>query len=217
VGKVLAGLGGTEVAGEILVDGEIVSRFDAEGVVVEGGSGWAGKLVEIRAQGGGFAYYSIIDEGVPRGTEVRDLTEGLIVQRDFFHLDGRPIDLGHIRQGDILVARIGLRSRSGTVRNIVVADLIPAGLEIENPRLMSRGVPGWARGGEFLPIEYMDIRDDRLLLFTQANTNVREFIYTLRAVTRGRFVLPPIKAEAMYDPTVVSIRGGGQVRVVAAQ
>ena len=114
-------------------------------------------------------------------------------------------------------ARISLVSQSEEIPNVVVADLVPAGLEIENPRLMSRGVPSWAVRTEHLDIEYLDIRDDRLLLFTTANTNERDFYYTLRAVTRGRFTLPPIKAEAMYDPAVTAIRGAGEIRVVESR
>jgi uncharacterized protein YfaS (alpha-2-macroglobulin family) len=60
----------------------------------------------------------------------------------------------------------------------------------------------------------MDVRDDRMILFTDFYwTGEYHFYYALRAVTEGSFVLPPIKAECMYDPAVYSMSGQGSVRV----
>jgi uncharacterized protein YfaS (alpha-2-macroglobulin family) len=217
LGKVIAGLGSVDVEGEIRVGGEVAAEFDREGQVVSGGVEWAGSEVEIRTAGNGFAYYSISEEGVPRGEEQRDVTNGLVVTREYLTLAGKPLDLQRIPQGEVVVAKISLASRSGSVRNVVVADLVPAGLEIENPRLMNRGGPRWTQSSSPLVREYLDIRDDRLLLFTRAESSERHFFYTLRAVTQGRFTLPPVKAEAMYDPSIVSIRGKGEIRVVATE
>ena len=216
LGKVIANVGGLDVAGEVSVGGKVVGTFDRNGAVFSGADDWTGKSVEIRARGKGIAYWSVLHEGVPRGAEVRDVTDGLVVTREYRTIDGQPIDLAAIPQGQVVVAKLTLASGSGTVENVVVADLVPAGLEIENPRLMSRGGVRWGRDMPPLPIAYLDIRDDRLLLFTQAEPGERAFFYTLRAVTQGRFVLPPVKAEAMYDPAVRSIRGAGEIRVVAS-
>lgn len=40
------------------------------------------------------------------------------------------------------------------------------------------------------------------------------FRYAARAVTRGEFVLPPVQASCMYDPSVLARSGSWQVRVV---
>jgi uncharacterized protein YfaS (alpha-2-macroglobulin family) len=61
----------------------------------------------------------------------------------------------------------------------------------------------------------MDIRDDRLLLYVNLQANKPAvFYYGLRAVTRGDFTLPPVSAEAMYDPTYTSIQSSGMIKVV---
>jgi uncharacterized protein YfaS (alpha-2-macroglobulin family) len=44
-----------------------------------------------------------------------------------------------------------------------------------------------------------------------------QFFYTLRAVTVGRFVLPPVKGEAMYDPFKSSVANSGMIRVVSGR
>jgi len=62
----------------------------------------------------------------------------------------------------------------------------------------------------------MDIRDDRMLLYTSFRGGRRQqlFYYAVRAVTPGTFVLPPVNAEAMYDANYSSTSGQGRVRVV---
>ena len=61
----------------------------------------------------------------------------------------------------------------------------------------------------------MDIRDDRMLLFaTLPRQQEQKFYYALRAVTVGEFVLPPVAAEAMYDPAKSSVANSGSLRVI---
>jgi hypothetical protein len=100
------------------------------------------------------------------------------------------------------------------LENVAIVDILPAGFEIENPRLESRaGIP-WISEKGFKP-DYMDIRDDRLIFFGKfPRQQEKRFYYALRAVTRGDFVLPPVAAEAMYDPTKSSVASSGKIRVV---
>lgn len=61
----------------------------------------------------------------------------------------------------------------------------------------------------------MDIRDDRLLLFTSLRkAGTYRFYYALRAVTCGEFFLPPIKAECIYEPEIQSAAGSGILSVI---
>ena len=45
-------------------------------------------------------------------------------------------------------------------------------------------------------------RDDRFLVFGNTEAGKSEFVYQLRAVTRGTFAIPPLHAESMYQPDV---------------
>ena len=87
------------------------------------------------------------------------------------------------------------------IRNAVLVDLLPGGLEVDNPRLRSRGQLGFDPPQGLSPA-YQDIRDDRVLLFVDHIGGEQSFSYTVRAVTPGRFVVPNAFAEAMYDPEV---------------
>jgi uncharacterized protein YfaS (alpha-2-macroglobulin family) len=92
-------------------------------------------------------------------------------------------------------------------------DRLPAGFEIENPRL-GRERAAAATTGKPWKVESMNLRDDRIELFgTLPAGAARTFTYSVRAVTSGTFTLPPVEAEAMYDPTVSSRESGGFITI----
>jgi uncharacterized protein YfaS (alpha-2-macroglobulin family) len=111
------------------------------------------------------------------------------------------------------VCKISLTGYDKSVDNIVITDLLPSAFEIENPRLSTSTELEWKSKNPMI-VQYMDIKDDRLLLFTSLNRNeTREFYYMLRVVNKGNFTLPVIGAEAMYDREFHSYNGAGLVRV----
>ena len=62
------------------------------------------------------------------------------------------------------------------------------------------------------------MREHRLILvghLTRAGSG--KYCYTARAVTAGKFVLPPVKAECMYDSSVNSLWGSGTFVVLPAE
>ncbi|MCB0840948.1 MAG: hypothetical protein KDD99_29975, partial [Bacteroidetes bacterium] len=102
-----------------------------------------------------------------------------------------------------------------SVENLVVADLIPSGFEIENPRVSTSADLTWVNQAQNkMSPAYMDVRDDRLLLFTDLNSRqTARYYYMLRAINAGTFQLPAISVEAMYDPDYKSYYGEGMVRI----
>jgi uncharacterized protein YfaS (alpha-2-macroglobulin family) len=56
----------------------------------------------------------------------------------------------------------------------------------------------------------MNMRDDHLEAFGTLNPGEsKKIVYTVRAVTSGKFTIPPVEAEAMYDPTLWTRAKGG--------
>lgn len=49
---------------------------------------------------------------------------------------------------------------------------------------------------------YIDIREDRVLLFGWVGNEAKEFVYRARATNQGKYVVPPAFAESMYDQNV---------------
>ena len=130
------------------------------------------------------------------------------MRRDYLTRDGQP--MGDIRQNDLVVVKITLASTNGlSVDNVVVTDLLPAGLEVENPRLTEPRDMPWIQKPS--TPDYFDLRDDRINFYTTATGGVKTFYYLARAVSKGRFVVGPVSADAMYNGEYRSYNGTGTV------
>ena len=65
--------------------------------------------------------------------------------------------------------------------------------------------------------DYSDIREDRVIIYGSAGTEVQEFVYQIKATNTGSFIVPPAYGEAMYDREVQAMSaGGGKLVVVPA-
>ena len=150
----------------------------------------------------GSAFYSLITHAVPTEKGFRPVRNGLEVKREYLTENGAPVNPAEIKQGDLIVVRTNIRSTSGRLQNIVIENLLPSGFEVENPRLKTTETLPWATGEKLEP-DYQDIRDDRILIFTDLNDTKWYGYYTLlRVVNPGTFAVPPVQAEAMYAPNI---------------
>ena len=173
-----------------------------------------GQALDLKASGTGSVYYFWSTEGVKAGgdADVPEVDNNIKGRRTYYTRDGREITNLRVKQGDLIVCKIELQTGIRGVQNLAVSDLIPAGFEIDNPRLGSSSAMNWMKTNMYP--EYLDIRDDRLLIFTSMSANdTRSYHYLLRVVNAGRFKLAPLGVEAMYDPDFNSYHGAGTVRV----
>jgi uncharacterized protein YfaS (alpha-2-macroglobulin family) len=146
----------------------------------------------------GAAYYSLTTRGVRNTAAFRPTSDGIKLSRELLTRDGKPLDPAGVRQGDLLVCVTKVESTAGRLDNVVVQNLIPAGLEVENPRLATTESFTWITG-EVSACTNTDIRDDQVLYFVELPESGTLTYYTLlRAVTPGVYVAPPPYAEAMY-------------------
>ena len=100
-----------------------------------------------------------------------------------------------------------------SVENVVITDMLPAGFEIENPRIAESPEMTWASKNASIP-EHLDIRDDRINIFATATGQVKTFYYVVRAVSKGKFKMGPVSADAMYNGEYHSINGAGNITVI---
>jgi uncharacterized protein YfaS (alpha-2-macroglobulin family) len=172
----------------------------------------AGRPVLISAEGQGTLWAFWSAEGVPRDGKVKEEDSGLIVRRTILDMEGQPVASARLVQGELY--RVKLTAESDRpVENLVIVDLLPAGLEIEDP-----GLRGSARlGGEETRarwrVHHVERRDDRLLVFADLPAGRGGYGYVVRAVTAGEFARPPVEAACMYDPGVYSVHGAGVLEV----
>lgn len=164
----------------------------------------------ITAKGSGNVYYFAQSEGVPASGKISEEDKGLRVRREFLNREGKSVS--DIRQNDLVVVKISVVSTNGLdVDNVVVTDLLPAGLEVENPRLTEQRDMPWIKNPT--QPDHFDLRDDRINFYTTATGTQRTFYYMARAVSKGRFVLGPVSADAMYNGEYRSYHGAGTLTI----
>lgn len=204
-----------DVTVEILADGKSIGRFTGKDLTFTDEKLNSASVV-LNAAGNGEVYYFWSAEGVKLHEKVKEEDSFMQVRRTYFsYKTGRKIFDNRFFQGELIVCKIELTGLERGVENVVITDLIPAGFEIENPRLNPATELTW-KAKNPLQIDYMDVRDDRLLLFTNLQRNrTNQFYYLLRVVNKGVYQLPVIGAEAMYDQEYHSYHGAGVIKILA--
>jgi alpha-2-macroglobulin len=173
------------------------------------------------------------------------ISKGFTIERSYYTLDGKPVDLksasggtATVKQNDRLIAVVKVTAAEAGGR-IMLVDHLPAGFEIENPHLVDSGdvkALDWLKSA--VQPEHSEFRDDRFVAaFNFSNATVQSpaadtpngtpqpkgpaamatVAYMVRAVTPGEFVHPAATVEDMYRPERYARTGAGKLTVSAAQ
>ncbi len=183
--------------------------------------------VTIAKDGPGRLYYRVGMQYVPKDLRPPPFEAGFSVSRQYEGADA-PGDVSrdrdgvwHVKLGALVRVRIEMVAPARRY-HVALVDPIPAGFEAQNPSLAMTGTiprdPKQAQGG--VPwwwssawYEHQNMRDERVEAFASLlYGGVYSYSYVARATTPGAFVVPPPKAEEMYDPETFG-RGPGD-RVV---
>ncbi len=152
-------------------------------------------------------------EGVRPNGQYKTGGNGLAITRTWHTLDSTTVDpaKGGLHLGDLLFVQIDIENTSTEyIQNIALVDRLPAGFEIENPRLGRTTKPDWVKDEDQWALDFLNMRDDRIEAFGGLSPKQsRQIVYTVRVVTAGKFAVPPVEAEAMYDPTLWARDAGG--------
>ena len=173
------------------------------------------------------------------------VSKGFTIERTYYTLDGKKVDLasanggqGELRQNDRLVVVLKVESPE-TGGRILVVDRLPAGLEVENPRLVDSGdikTLDWLK----VPLkpQHTDFRDDRFVaafdFFGSSDgrrgrrnadgdeehrdpASTATVAYLVRAVTPGSFTHPAATVEDMYRPDRFARTASGRLQVKAKE
>lgn len=208
LGKLTRKNAGSTATADIVAAGKSIGSFTGTDLGLKRVP--TGQPITVSAKGSGSVYYFGQSEGVPAAGGIPDEDNGLYVRRTFLNRDGTPVS--SIRQNDLVVVKITLSSANGLpVENVVVTDLLPAGFEVENPRLTEPRDMDWIKNPS-VP-DHFDVRDDRINFYTDARDTEKTFYYLVRAVSKGKFLLGPVSADAMYNAEYRSYSGSGTIRV----
>ncbi len=208
LGKFAKSLPAGNMSASVTSNGKILGNFDGKNLSIKN------NLVDnisISTKGKGSVYYFLESEGLSKTGKIVEEDKLLQVRREFFTRDGQQISNKTFKQNQLIVVKITLNSANNVpIKNVVITDILPAGLEIENPRIAPERELIWAKD-QSQP-EHFDIRDDRINYFVNAG-GTKTFYYLARAVSKGKFVLGPVSADAMYNANYRSYNGAGVISV----
>lgn len=168
--------------------------------------------VNFTTKGSGQLYYFWKSEGLTTDGNFKPEDANIRVRKTFFNRNGSEIQGNVFKQNDLIVVRISLENLTRSfIENIVVTDMLPAGFEIENPRISSIPDLDWIKNNS--GTEHIDMRDDRIHLYTSLSAQPQYYYYVVRAVSPGNYVMGPVSADAMYSGEYHSINGAGRILV----
>lgn len=211
LGKIARKSGATNATAVVTVGGKQVGMMSGAPLQLTKAQ-LNGTNIQITSKGNGNIYAWWQTQGISASGAYKEEDSYLKVRRSFYDRFGRPVSSNSFKQNDLIVVKLTLeKTYSGTIDNVVLTDILPAGFEIENSRI--KELPGneWIKDASN-PL-HTDIRDDRIHFFTNLNGR-QTFYYTVRAVSPGTFTIGPASADAMYNGEYHSYHGAGTIKIV---
>lgn len=196
--------GGEKVIAAANVNGKNVN-IDASSYIVQTpvSATDANKNISLTNEGKNVLYVRVITEGQPLTGEeipVNNNPNVLSMQVRYLNLDGSLLDIGSLRSGTDFVAKVNIYNPGirGPYRNMTLTQVFPGGWEILNTRML-----GNEGGFKPSPLTYQDLRDDRVYThFDIGEGEMRTYYVMLNAAYAGKYFLPGVYCEAMYDNTI---------------
>jgi uncharacterized protein YfaS (alpha-2-macroglobulin family) len=144
--------------------------------------------------------------------------QGFKIERNYFTLDGAAADPSKAKQNQRFVVVLKMTEPEPQFGRVLVVDYLPAGFEIDNPRLVSSGDTGtlsWIEDAK--PPAHAEFRDDRFAAAFERRARdgvAFSVAYVVRAVAPGRYALPQAYVEDMYRPDRFGRTETGTVEVM---
>jgi hypothetical protein len=164
-----------------------------------------GKLAITNA-GGAAIYPRVILAGLPAlGTE-KEVKNWLDLEVSYEDGDGMEVDPAEVKPGSDLVVTVEVTNLNKFVdyESLALSYLLPGSWESATARVTEEG---WGTGKSAW--DYQDIRDDRILTYFGLKKGAsRQFQFRLTSAYAGRFYLPAVTVEAMYDATIRAVVPG---------
>ncbi len=178
--------------------------------------GQGGQKVELTNKSNNQLFARLINTGQPLIGDAGSKAENLKMQVTYKTTDGKTVDPTTISQGMDFIAEVQIThpgGSKGTYREMALTQVFPAGWEIHNPRM--DGINGARRASNET---YLDLRDDRVNVFFDLKKG-ETFTSSVQvnAAYAGKYYLPTVSCEAMYDNSVFARNGGKWVNVIGEE
>ncbi len=165
--------------------------------------------VEFKNTSGAMLFARLVSDGIPSTMDETESAKGLEMKIRYEDMAGNTLDPTTIPQGTDFRAKVTIKN-TGNVNyhELAIHQVFASGWEIHNTRMT-----GATAGGD--KAEYLDIRDDRVYTFFDLQRGKsKTFNVLLNASYLGRYYLPAVSCEAMYDKSIQARKRGQWVEVV---
>jgi alpha-2-macroglobulin len=171
-----------------------------------------GQAMTLHNTSKGVLFATIAVRGIPAAENEDADAAGLSMNVSYTDDGGNNLEVSKLQQGRDVVTHVEVRNTTNlAIDNIALTHIMPAGWEIQNDRMEGAAARGerdadlkdqfdGSRESTGPKVDYVDIRDDRVLQYfsLKPGQSIR-FNTRVNAAYRGRYYLPGILAEAMYD------------------
>jgi hypothetical protein len=170
------------------------------------------KTVQVKNGGNNVLFARLIATGQPLVGDATAASNNVQIDVRYTTPDGKALNPASLPQGTDFIAEVVVThtgTRGYEFKEMALSQVFPSGWEIINARLHNMT--------EFtnttIP-EYQDIRDDRVYTYFDLQRSARH-VYRVRltAAYQGRYYLPTVSCEAMYDNTINARKPGMWVTV----
>ena len=173
------------------------------------------KKVQVINKSDGILYARLIVNGQPIVGDPTESANHLAIKVVYKTTNGQTLKPDRIPQGTDFVAEVKV-TNPGTkgryYKEMALSQIFPSGWEITNTRMTN--VTNFENTN--VPT-YQDIRDDRVYsYFNIRSQQTQTYRVQLNAAYQGRYYLPSVSCEAMYDHTINARKKGQWVEVVPA-
>jgi uncharacterized protein YfaS (alpha-2-macroglobulin family) len=171
-----------------------------------------GGSFKINNNGNGMLYVRLINRGKPPIGSESEGNENITVSTVYKDLNGTVINVDELAQSSNFIMSVTVRNLGmvGEIKNLALMNYVPSGWEIHNARMDENEAA--LKNSEYT---YQDIKDDKVLTYFDLNTNdTKTFNIMMNASYEGRYYLPSVNVEAMYDNSIYARTKGQWIKVV---
>lgn len=168
--------------------------------------------ITVRNTGNSVLYARVIQSGQPENGQATAASNDLQLQVRYLSMAGDPINVNTLEQGTDFVAEVTVKhpGTRASYQELALTQVFPSGWELYNTRL--NAVQAFSNAQQ---PEYQDWRDDRVFTYFDLGRSQQHTYYVqLNASYQGRYYLPAVTCEAMYDGSIHARATGQWVSVV---
>ena len=145
-------------------------------------------------------FYQLLQAGFDKTLPKKAVNDGIEVFREITNANNVAVTSATL--GEEIVVHIRARATDNQYHtNTALVDLLPGGFEVVRASVNQQDA------------DYVDVREDRVIFFATIGPESKEISYKIKAVTSGKFIVPPMFGMSMYNPMIKSLGLAGSLTV----